>query len=180
MLASTFGEFLLMLGVADGSVRRPPERCGVGWLAVFDVVVDGKVINSALVITGTAVDEHIAFAVFGINGVTASLAEDSVGAAATLVCKTVCNAVTVGAGSAVEDFIIAALTFNIVGPGTAVDDVVRNLPRPRPQRQTLARWTDGPALVRRRNGRGQHPVSPSQRPPSSSDTANRAPTAGRC
>ena len=44
-----------------------------------------------------------------------------------------------------------------------VDDL--DQPRPRPQRQTLARRADGAALVRRRHGRGQQAVPPRERPP---------------
>ena len=44
-----------------------------------------------------------------------------------------------------------------------VDDL--DLPRPRQERQALARRADGTALVRRRNGRGIQPVPPRERPP---------------
>jgi transposase-like protein len=56
----------------------------------------------------------------------------------------------------------------------------RNLSRALPQRQTLAGWTDGAALVRRWDGPSRHPVPPGQRPPPSPGTANRARTACRC
>jgi putative transposase len=55
----------------------------------------------------------------------------------------------------------------------------RNLSGTLPQRQTLARWTDGAALVRRRNGRSRQAVPPRQRPSPSSSAAHRARTACR-
>src|SRR5262249_37773127 len=66
------------------------------------------------------------------------------------------------------------------GPHTAfhqpdrVDDL--HLPHPLDKRQTLARRADGPALVRRRHGRGHQPVPPRQRPPPPHETPRRAGT----
>jgi putative transposase len=52
-----------------------------------------------------------------------------------------------------------------------VDDL--GLPRTRRQRQTLARRADGPALVRRLNGRGRQAIPPCQRSPAPADTPRR-------
>src|SRR4051794_6140059 len=69
------------------------------------------------------------------------------------------------------------------GQNPAVDQRHRvhdlDLPRPRPQRQALARRTDGAALVRRRNGRSQRPVPTRERPPPPRHTAHLAGTACR-
>ena len=69
------------------------------------------------------------------------------------------------------------------GPILAVDQLCgeldRDLSGPLPQRQTLAKRTDGAALVRCRHGQSQHPVSPRQRPPASAFAAHRARTACR-
>src|SRR4051794_1232742 len=69
------------------------------------------------------------------------------------------------------------------GQNPAVDQRHRvhdlDLPRPRPQRQAVARRTDGAALVRRRNGRSQRPVPTRERPPAPRHTAHLAGTACR-
>ena len=69
------------------------------------------------------------------------------------------------------------------GPHAALDELHRvddlGVPRARRQRQTLARRTDGAALVRGRHGRGRQAVPPSQRSSASTVTASSSRTRGR-
>ena len=58
-----------------------------------------------------------------------------------------------------------------------VDDL--GLPRPRRQRQTLARRADGAALVRRRNDRGRQAIPPRQRSPAPTHTPSSSPARNR-